>query len=129
MAWAAAWPSFTRCASTRVSAVPHFNSRCGSVKAAPKHHASALSTPPRLHLQDEIFGPLLPVLSVATVDEAISFVNKREKPLALYVFTESAKNRKKVLASTSAGGTTINDCLLHAVNPSLPFGGIGNSGA
>jgi aldehyde dehydrogenase (NAD+) len=79
-------------------------------------------------LREEIFGPLLPVLAVAGLDDAIRTVNAGEKPLALYLFTSSSRSTAKVLGSTSAGGTVINDCILHNANPYLPFGGVGNSG-
>lgn len=78
-------------------------------------------------MQEEIFGPILPVLSFEQIDEAISYINKHEKPLALYYFGEN-KNAKEVLLKTTSGGTCINDTLMHITNHHLPFGGVGNSG-
>jgi aldehyde dehydrogenase (NAD+) len=79
-------------------------------------------------MQEEIFGPLLPILPYATLDEAVERVNQGPKPLSLYVFSRSRAATERVLAHTSAGGTCVNETLLHFINPSLPFGGIGNSG-
>ncbi|KAG9339751.1 hypothetical protein JZ751_022417 [Albula glossodonta] len=71
-------------------------------------------------MQEEIFGPLLPIITVSGVDDAIRFINEREKPLALYVFSQDNK--------TSSGGVLANDCLVHFSVSALPFGGVGNSG-
>ncbi len=79
-------------------------------------------------MQEEIFGPILPVISVADVGSAIAYVNRRDKPLALYVFSRSKATQKRILAETSAGGTTINHVFLHVSVPGLPFGGVGESG-
>lgn len=79
-------------------------------------------------MTEEIFGPILPVLAVASIDEAVAFVAAREKPLALYVFTEDDDVADRVLAGTSAGGTCVNHTLLHLGVPDLPFGGVGESG-
>jgi aldehyde dehydrogenase (NAD+) len=79
-------------------------------------------------MQDEIFGPILPVLSVSSVDEAIAIVNRRPKPLALYVFSSDTENQQKVIERTSSGGATINHAQLHLLVPGLPFGGVGPSG-
>ena len=79
-------------------------------------------------MQDEIFGPLLPVLKVKNVDEAIDFVNGRDKPLALYVFTNDKDRARRVIDRTSSGGACINDCVSHLAAPELPFGGVGPSG-
>lgn len=75
----------------------------------------------------EIFGPVLPVLTIKSIVEAIAFVNDREKPLALYVFADEGVGRK-VLHHTSSGGACINDVIMHIANEHLPFGGVGNSG-
>ena len=80
-------------------------------------------------MQEEIFGPILPIITFSGIEEAVKFVQKRPKPLALYLFTTDKKTEKLVLSNTSAGGVTINDTLMHFTNPNLPFGGIGNSGA
>ena len=79
-------------------------------------------------MQEEIFGPVLPILSFKTLDEAIDGINSRPKPLALYLFSYDKANIERVLSNTSAGGTCINDTLLHYLHPELPFGGIGASG-
>ncbi|XP_075051258.1 aldehyde dehydrogenase family 3 member A2 isoform X1 [Mixophyes fleayi] len=79
-------------------------------------------------MQEEIFGPLLPILTVKNVDEAIQFINQREKPLALYVFSNNKKIIKKMISQTSSGGVTANDVFMHFSVAELPFGGVGNSG-
>jgi coniferyl-aldehyde dehydrogenase len=79
-------------------------------------------------MQDEIFGPLLPIVTYRHLDEAIAFVNARPRPLALYYFGSSAANRTRVLARTISGGVTINGTLMHYVQDDLPFGGVGGSG-
>jgi aldehyde dehydrogenase (NAD+) len=79
-------------------------------------------------MTDEIFGPLLPIIKVASTDEAIAFVNEREKPLALYVFTGTKTVEREVLSRTSSGGACVNETLMHLVAPDLPFGGVGPSG-
>lgn len=81
-----------------------------------------------LIMQEEIFGPILPIISVKNADEAIEYVNTRPKPLALYWFGKDKKVLRKVLDNTRSGGVTINDTLLHAAVEDLPFGGIGASG-
>jgi len=79
-------------------------------------------------MQEEIFGPILPVISVSTVESAIGFVNRQAKPLALYLFSRQRTVQDRVLAGTSAGGTAINHVWLHVGVPQLPFGGVGESG-
>jgi len=79
-------------------------------------------------MSDEIFGPVLPVIAVDSLDEAIAFVRARPKPLALYVFSKRSDQTERVLRETSSGGVTVNDCMLHIANPNLPFGGVGPSG-
>ncbi len=75
----------------------------------------------------EIFGPVLPLVTIKSVDEAIAFINDREKPLALYIFADESVGRH-VLHHTSSGGACINDVIMHIANENLPFGGVGNSG-
>jgi aldehyde dehydrogenase (NAD+) len=77
---------------------------------------------------EEIFGPILPVLAVQSVEEAIAFVNRRDKPLALYVFASDRRVQEAVIDRTSAGGVTINHGFMHFAVPGLPFGGVGASG-
>jgi len=79
-------------------------------------------------MEDEIFGPILPVIGVGDVDEAIRFVNDRDKPLALYAFSASDAVLEHVVANTSAGGMTLNHAVVHLAVPDLPFGGVGASG-
>ncbi|QAX30755.1 aldehyde dehydrogenase family protein [Leisingera sp. NJS204] len=79
-------------------------------------------------MQEEIFGPVLPVIGYDGLDDAIARINGRDRPLALYVFSESSSDRDRVLAETVSGGVVINDCLWHVPNDSLPFGGVGASG-
>ena len=76
-------------------------------------------------MQEEIFGPIFPVLTFKEIDEVITFVTNREKPLALYYFGTQGD---KVLRHTSSGGACVNDVIMHIVNHSVPFGGVGNSG-
>jgi aldehyde dehydrogenase (NAD+) len=75
-----------------------------------------------------IAGPLLPIVSVDSVDEAIKFVNERPKPLAVYVFTSTGSVGKRVIRDTSSGGAVINDVVVHNAVCDLPFGGVGASG-
>lgn len=79
-------------------------------------------------MREEIFGPILPVLAVASIDEAIGFITARDKPLALYLFTSDASVHDKVIARTSSGGVVVNDVVVHLGVPGLPFGGVGASG-
>lgn len=79
-------------------------------------------------MKNEIFGPLLPLILFDKIEEAIEFVNRRPKPLALYVFSKSKKIIRRVVNETSSGGVTVNDTLAHYQNSSLPFGGVGTSG-
>ncbi|MFZ3577104.1 aldehyde dehydrogenase [Virgibacillus sp. DJP39] len=79
-------------------------------------------------MQEEIFGPLLPVLTFSKLEEAISVLKDKEKPLSLYYFGENNKSQQRILDSLSFGGGCINDTLYHLANPYLPFGGVGNSG-
>ena len=79
-------------------------------------------------MQEEIFGPVLPIVTYRDLTEAISFINARPRPLALYYFGSSATNRTRVLSQTTSGGVTINGTLMHYVQDDLPFGGVGASG-
>ncbi len=77
---------------------------------------------------EEIFGPILPVLAVDSLEEAVRFVNADDKPLALYSFSESDDDNEMVLSGATSGGACVNGTLLHISNPNLPFGGVGESG-
>jgi len=79
-------------------------------------------------MQEEIFGPLLPILSYKSLGEAVEYINTKPKPLALYIFEKNKQNRNFILKNTTAGGTSINETLIHIANPDLPFGGVNNSG-
>ena len=79
-------------------------------------------------MQEEIFGPLLPVIEVPDIDAAIRFTREREKPLALYVFSKNAEVVEQVLAKVSSGGAVVNDTIIHFAGDELPFGGVGGSG-
>lgn len=79
-------------------------------------------------LHEEIFGPILPILTANNTVEAIHYINSKPSPLALYWFGKDKKNMQRVLEETRSGGVTINDVLLHATVESLPFGGVGASG-
>ncbi|MGW0212509.1 aldehyde dehydrogenase family protein, partial [Streptomyces sp. NPDC003233] len=79
-------------------------------------------------MQEEIFGPILPLVTVSGLDEAIAFINDRDKPLALYVFSESERTRARIAAETSSGGLGHGLPLAHLTVSDLPFGGVGESG-
>ncbi len=79
-------------------------------------------------MQEEIFGPILPMLSYETIEEAIAFVNARPRPLALYLFTNRREIERRVIRSTSFGGATLNDTLMHVASSEIGFGGVGASG-
>lgn len=78
-------------------------------------------------MQEEIFGPLMPILTFAQIDEVLDYVNSHEKPLAFYYFGTDA-DAKNVLYKTSSGGGCVNDTIMHVANHNMPFGGVGNSG-
>ncbi len=102
---------------------------CGAVSdRAQKYIAPTILnniTPESKIMQDEIFGPLLPVLIFEEIGEVYDYVNSHEKPLALYYF---GGNEEQVLNQTTSGGACINDTIMHVSNHNLPFGGVGNSG-
>ncbi|SHM75949.1 aldehyde dehydrogenase family protein [Mucilaginibacter sp. OK098] len=79
-------------------------------------------------MQEEIFGPILPVIPYTDLEAAIEIINGKSNPLAMYIFSESKPNIKHLLKSTSSGGACINDVLIHISNPNLPFGGVNQSG-
>ncbi|EVU45005.1 aldehyde dehydrogenase [Staphylococcus aureus F29982] len=79
-------------------------------------------------MQEEIFGPILPILTYQSLDEAIAFIHQRPKPLSLYLFSEDENATQRVINELSFGGGAINDTLMHLANPKLPFGGDGASG-
>lgn len=136
---------------TRILSVRHYQRLLGLVEDARRKGAEVLEVnpaqeecspgnrvfPPTLLLnvnddmqamQEEIFGPVLPVAPYRELDEAIAFVNARPRPLALYYFDRSGRRIREVLGRTTAGGVTVNDCIFHVGQANLPFGGIGPSG-
>ncbi len=79
-------------------------------------------------MREEIFGPILPIIEYSSIDDALSFINARPHPLALYYFDRNKTRIKRILEQTVSGGVTINDCIFHFVQHRLPFGGAGSSG-
>ncbi len=86
------------------------------------------ASPDMALMQEEIFGPILPVIPYGALSEASAFVNARPRPLALYVFDEDQSKVSEVLSRTLSGGVTVNDVMLHVAQDDLPFGGVGESG-
>jgi coniferyl-aldehyde dehydrogenase len=81
-----------------------------------------------LVMQEEIFGPILPICTYDSIDEAIAYVNDRPRPLALYIFDDDEARVERILQETTAGGVTVNETMLHIAQSDLPFGGVGQSG-
>lgn len=103
----------------------------GSASAKGRFVAPTLilgATPDMAVLQEEIFGPIFPIVTADTLDEAIAFIHERDRPLALYWFGNDRAQQKKVLAQTISGGVSINDAMVHYLQEDLPFGGVGASG-
>jgi aldehyde dehydrogenase (NAD+) len=103
----------------------------GSADAAERYIAPTILSNVTLDapiMREEIFGPVLPVLAFASLDEALLQINARPKPLALYIFSKKPKTAERVIDATSAGGTLVNDTVLHFAHPNLPAGGVGASG-
>jgi len=85
-------------------------------------------TPDMLITQEEVFGPILPVMTYRNLDEVVTYIEKRDKPLALYIYSDDQDNIDKVLNRTSSGGVTINGIFSHYLESQLPFGGVNQSG-
>lgn len=85
-------------------------------------------TPDMLLMQEEIFGPILPVLTYTNLDEVIRYINTNEKPLALYIYSSKRKNQEYITNNTTSGAVCINESLIHNGHSELPFGGVNNSG-
>lgn len=101
----------------------------GTLEAGKIGPTVILGTPGQASLlTEEIFGPVLPIVPYESLDEAIGFVTARDRPLALYCFSRSRAEQRRVLDSTLSGGVTLNGTLLHCAQESLPFGGVGASG-
>jgi len=79
-------------------------------------------------MEEEIFGPILPILTFQSAEEVLRIVNGGPKPLALYIFSTNRRFREAILTETSTGGVCINDCVMQFTHPGLPFGGVNNSG-
>ncbi|MGK5089032.1 aldehyde dehydrogenase family protein, partial [Bdellovibrionota bacterium FG-2] len=79
-------------------------------------------------MQEEIFGPILPLVSYKHIDDALKTIQSKEKPLALYIFSEDEERVEEILRNTTAGGTCVNSLVVHLANHNLPFGGVGQSG-
>lgn len=79
-------------------------------------------------LQEEIFGPLFPVKTYKKLDEVLTYINERDRPLGLYIFTNDREVEERILYGTISGGVTVNNCIMHVAQHDLPFGGIGASG-
>jgi aldehyde dehydrogenase (NAD+) len=103
----------------------------GQLDAANKYISPTIVLSPSLDspvMQEEIFGPILVIITVENIQQAINIVNSRPKPLALYLYTKNTDFEQQVLQQTSAGNVGINDGMMFMANPNLPFGGVGNSG-
>ncbi|HSV52432.1 MAG TPA: coniferyl aldehyde dehydrogenase [Burkholderiaceae bacterium] len=98
-----------------------------SGRQMPLHIVSGVK-PDMAIMQEELFGPILPVVPYDTADDVTAFINSRPRPLALYCFSHDATERETLLRSTHSGGVTINDWGWHVINHDAPFGGVGNSG-
>ena len=79
-------------------------------------------------MQNEIFGPLLPVKTYRALDEVIEYINAKDRPLGFYFFTHDRATEDRLLYSTISGGVTVNNCMLHVAQHDMPFGGTGASG-
>lgn len=79
-------------------------------------------------MQEELFGPILPVIEYTNLEQAISYINSNPKPLALYIFSENKEKIEQIINQTLSGGVSVNDTISHIINPNLPFGGVGTSG-
>ena len=122
------WQHLVRDAADRgANIIPLLNNpRAGARRFEPV--ALTNVSPDSLVLQEEIFGPILPIVTAEDTTAAIAYINQRPHPLALYWFGKDKKNKERVLNETHSGGVTINDTLLHIAIDELPFGGVGASG-
>ena len=110
---------------------------CGTIYSGGKTDADSLYIEPTLLIDikpedpimnEEIFGPIFPVMEFQQIGTVIEYINRHERPLAFYYFSESRQQQEDILDKTTAGGGCINDTMMHLSDPSLPFGGVGNSG-
>jgi len=79
-------------------------------------------------MQEEIFGPILPLIPIPDIEAGIEYVNSRPKPLTLYIFSNDSSTQQRILDCTTSGGAAINDCMFQMLSDELPFGGVGASG-
>jgi aldehyde dehydrogenase (NAD+) len=103
----------------------------GEVVEAEKYIAPTLITQPKMDapiMQDEIFGPVLPIIEYDTADEALAITQARDRPLAMYVFSDNASEAEYFLSRQISGDACVNEAVMHFANPNLPFGGVGGSG-
>ena len=109
-----------------INLLPGADVNAESQKIAP--HIIVNPTDDMIVMQDEIFGPLLPIKTYRSLDDVVDYVNERERPLALYMFSNNKTTQNDLLFRTLSGGVCINDCMFHVAQHDMPFGGIGNSG-
>jgi len=79
-------------------------------------------------MTDEIFGPIMPIVTVSSFEEGLKITHAKERPLALYVFSDDNREVEEILSRQISGGVSVNDCMVHLANSNLPFGGVGFSG-
>jgi coniferyl-aldehyde dehydrogenase len=123
--------SYVQDAKTRGARVVELNPSGEALESAARKIAPTLVLDPTdemLVMQEEIFGPILPVATYQTLDEAIAYVNDHPRPLALYLFSHDKAATDRVLNETVSGGVTVNETMLHVAQDDLPFGGVGPSG-
>ena len=120
--------------NTKASATPNID---GEVICGGAFNTSTLQIAPTIidncsfdaiAMEEELFGPIMPIIEYENIDEIIETINSRPTPLALYIFTTNKAIEEKILTKTSFGGGCVNDCINHLVNSNLPFGGVGESG-
>jgi aldehyde dehydrogenase (NAD+) len=128
---AALEPLLAGAVETLYGSDPADSGECGASDRTGKYIAPTVLAdvdPKSPVMQEEIFGPILPIVTVPGLDEAIDFINDRDKPLALYVFTDSGTTRRRIADETSSGGLGYGLPLAHLTVSDLPFGGVGESG-
>ncbi len=121
------WVEDAKQKGAKITVINPANENFAGTRKMPLHLVEQGSADMRV-LQDELFGPILPIVPYKTLNEAIDYINDRDRPLALYAFTYDKTEQEKILANTHAGGVSINDTLMHIAQDDMPFGGIGPSG-
>lgn len=131
-------PSFSRIVNERHTKrlVHLMNESASELISGGEYDVSSCYVAPTLYdaswesplMKDELFGPLLPIISYQSLDDVIHHINERPKPLALYIFSRDKKEQETILNQTSSGGVSINNTIFHLVSSHLPFGGVGTSG-